>query len=71
LACHLVSFRYVIRCGRVAASPRVCLRQSSYSLKLPSKKVTLLSPSKARMCVAILSRNQRSWEMTTAQPASC
>src|SRR5919108_471532 len=28
-----------------------------------------LSPSKARMWVAMRSRNQRSWLMTTAQPA--
>jgi hypothetical protein len=27
--------------------------------------VTLLSPSKARMWVAIRSRNQRSWEITS------
>jgi len=38
---YLVSLRYVILWGRVAASPRVCLRQASYSEKLPSKKVTL------------------------------
>ena len=30
---------------------------------------TWLSPSNARMCVAMRSRNQRSWLMTTAQPA--
>jgi len=46
----------VIRCGRVAASPRVWRRQASYSEKLPSKKVTLESPSKARMWVAMRSR---------------
>jgi hypothetical protein len=33
LLCHLVSFRYVIRWGRVASSPRVFLRYSSYSEK--------------------------------------
>ena len=66
----LVSFRYVIRCGRVAASPRCCLRHSSYSVKFLSKNVTLLSPSKARMWVAIRLRNQRSGEITTAQPAN-
>ena len=68
---HLVSFLYVILCGLVAASPSCCLRQSSYSEKLPSKNVTLLSPSNARMWVATRSRNQRSWEMTMAQPANC
>lgn len=30
---------------------------------------TLLSPSKASMCVATLSRNQRSCEMTNVLPA--
>ena len=48
----------------MAASPRVFLRYSSYSGKLPSKKVNLLLSSKARMCVAMRSRNQRSWEMS-------
>jgi len=31
---------------------------------LPSKKLTLESPSEARICVATRSRNQRSWLMT-------
>src|SRR5690606_40754510 len=41
----------------------------SYSEKDPSKKYTWESPSKAKMWVQILSRNHRSWEMITAQPA--
>ncbi len=30
---------------------------------------TCESPSKARMCVATLSKNQRSWETTRVEPA--
>ena len=60
-----------MRCGRVAASPRVCRHQSSYPEKFPSKKVTLLLPSRTRMWVAILPRNQRLCEMTITQPANC
>ncbi len=42
-ALYLVNFRYVIRCGRLAASPSCCLRHSSYSEKLPSKKTYALA----------------------------
>ena len=42
---------------------------SAYSPHVPSNHVTCESPSKARMCVATRSRNQRSWVITTAQPA--
>ncbi len=58
-----------IRCGSSASAPRVSRTQSAYSSKLPSNHVTCESPSKARMCVATRSRNQRSCEITTAQPA--
>ena len=60
---------YLIRCGSSASAPRVSVTQSTYSPQPPSNHVTCESPSKARMWVAIRSRNQRSWVMTTAQPA--
>ncbi len=39
-----------------------------FVVKLPGKNSTCESPSNARMCVAIRSRNQRSCEITIAQP---
>jgi hypothetical protein len=57
---YLVSLRYVIRCGLVATSPRVRRRHCSDPKEFPSKKVSLLSPSKARMCVAMRSESERS-----------
>jgi len=51
---HLVSFRYVIRCGRMAASPRVCLRHLSYSEMVPSTNVALVPPSIANVLGARL-----------------
>src|SRR5262245_9588547 len=60
---------YLIRCGSSASAPRVSFTHSAYSAHVPSNHVTWLSPSKARMCVATRSRNQRSWLITTAQPA--
>src|SRR5262249_48927522 len=60
---------YFTRWGSSASAPRVSLTQAAYSCHEPSNHVTCESPSKARMCVAIRSRNQRSCEMTTAQPA--
>ena len=44
-------------------------RSAAYSEYDPSNQSTWESPSKARMCVAILSRNQRSCEMTIVVPA--
>ena len=58
-----------MRCGSSASGPRVSRTQSAYSPKSPSNHVTCESPSKARMCVATRSRNQRSCVITTAQPA--
>jgi hypothetical protein len=55
---YLVSVLYVIRCGLVAESPRVVRRHSWYSLKFPWKKVTLDSPSKARMWLVIPTRTE-------------
>ena len=52
----------------VGAAPSSLWRHASYSVKLPSNQRTWLSPSKARTWVAMRSRNQRSWLMTTAQP---
>src|SRR4029077_3708437 len=60
---------YLIRCGASASAPRVSFTHSAYSPHVPSNQVVWLSPSKARMCVATRSRNQRSWVITTAQPA--
>src|SRR5690606_12067381 len=53
----------------VRSPPSRFLLFSSYSEKLPSKKYTSEMPSKARMCVQILSKNHLSCEITTAQPA--
>ena len=50
-----------MRCGSSASAPRVSVTQSAYSPHVPSNHVTCESPSKARMCVATRSRNQRSW----------
>jgi len=50
---YLVNLRYVILCGRVAASPRAFLRHSSHSEKLPAKHVTSLSPTEASVWLAI------------------
>ena len=58
-----------MRWGWSASAPSSLWRYASYSLKLPSNQRTWQSPSKARMWVATRSRNQRSWLMTTAQPA--
>ena len=55
-----VRLRYLMRWGWSASTPRRRFLSSSYSLKLPSKYSTWLSPSNARMCVAMRSRNQRS-----------
>src|SRR5690606_13643528 len=60
---------YLMRWGWSASAPSSFLRKASYSLKLPSNHRTWLSPSKASMWVAMRSRNHRSWEITTAQPA--
>src|SRR4029077_637998 len=60
---------YLIRCGSRAPAPRVSFTHSAYSPHVPSNQVVWLSPSKARMCVATRSRNQRSWVITTAHPA--
>ena len=68
--CQPASFLYLIRCGWSAAVPSSRWRNSSYSVKLPSNQRTWLSPSKASTWVAIRSRNQRSWLMTTAQPGN-
>ena len=65
---YLTSFLYLIRVG-VTSLPRRFFLFSSYSEKLPSKKYTCESPSKAKMWVQIRSKNQRSCEITTAQPA--
>ena len=59
----------VMRCGSSASGPRVSRTQSAYSCQEPSNQVACESPSKARMWVATRSRNQRSCETTTAQPA--
>ena len=48
-----------MRCGSSASTPRVSRTQSAYSCHEPSYQVTCESPSKARMCVATRSRNQR------------
>ena len=61
------SLRYLTRCGWL--SPSRFRLFSSYSLYDPSKKTTCESPSNAKICVAIRSRNQRSCEITTAHPA--
>ena len=58
-----------MRWGWSASAPSSLRRNASYSVKLPSNQRTWESPSKARMWVAMRSRNQRSWLMTTAQPA--
>src|SRR5581483_1928063 len=60
---------YLMRCGSSASAPRVSRTQSAYSPHVPSNQVVSLLPSNARMCVATRSRNQRSWVITTAQPA--
>src|ERR671916_502831 len=59
-----------MRCGRSASAPNLPRRCSSYASKLPSNQTTWESPSKASTCVATRSRNQRSCEMITAQPAN-
>src|SRR5438270_6977685 len=61
---------YLIRCGSSASGPRVSFIQSTYSPQAPSTQIVSLFPSKARMWVATRSRNQRSWVITTAQPAN-
>ena len=58
-----------MRWGWSSEIPRRSFLFSSYSWKLPSNQYTWLFPSKAKIWVAIRSRNQRSWEITTAQPA--
>src|SRR5258706_4393529 len=63
---YLTSFLYLILCG--VSSPNLFFLFSSHSLKLPSNQNTCESPSNARMCVQTRSRNQRSWEIITAQP---
>ena len=68
LAMLAASFLYLMRCGWSAAEPSCLCRHSSYSVKLPSNQRTWLSPSNASTWVAMRSRNQRSWLMTTAQP---
>src|SRR5262245_8471112 len=60
---------YLMRCGSSASGLRVSFTHSAYSAQSPSNQVTCESPSKARMCVATRSRNQRSCVITTAQPA--
>ena len=52
-----------------SSSPKRARLFSSYSLYEPSKKNTCESPSNANICVQIRSKNQRSWLITTAQPA--
>src|SRR5205823_2310776 len=64
------SFLYVIRFGLSASAPSCSRRNDSYASKLPSNQRTSESPSNASTCVAIRSRNQRSCETTTAQPAN-
>src|SRR5205823_9551768 len=61
---------YLIRCGSSASGPRVSFIHSTYSAHEPSNQIVSLFPSKARMWVATRSRNQRSWVITTAQPAN-
>src|SRR5262249_27659031 len=65
----LTSGLYLMRCGSSASGPRVSRAQSAYSPHEPSNHVACESPSKARMCVATRSRNQRSCVITTAHPA--
>ena len=60
---------YLMRWGWSASAPSSLWRKASYSLKFPSNQRTCESPSKASTWVATRSRNQRSWLMTTAQPA--
>lgn len=51
---------------------RACIRLPDISLCgvcVHTLTSTLLSPSKARMCVAIRSKKYRSWEMSSALPA--
>ena len=59
-----------MRWGWSASAPSSLWRHASYSVKLPSNQRTWLSPSKASTWVAMRSRNQRSWLMTTAQPGN-
>ena len=66
---YRVNGLYLILLGTSASAPRRRFLSSIYSSKFPSNHSTWLSPSKARICVAMRSRNQRSWEMMTAQPA--
>ncbi len=51
------------------STPSRLLLFSSYSEKFPSNQYWEPSSSKARIWVQILSRNQRSWLITTTQPA--
>ena len=55
---YYTSLRYLIRFG--AASPKRLRLFSSYSEYDPSNQTTSESPSKAKICVQIRSRNQRS-----------
>src|SRR5690606_26714914 len=68
-AAYRVSRLYVTRFGLTLSGPSRLILSASYSAKLPSNHSTWLSPSKARMWVASRSRNMRSCEMMTAQPA--
>ena len=61
------SFRYL---KFDTSSPRPRSRRfAAYSAQLPLKTSTWLSPSKARMCVATLSKKKRSCETTRTVPA--
>ena len=54
--------------GWSASAPSCLWRQASYSLKLPSNQRTSARPRTPGSWVAMRSRNQRSWLITTAQP---
>ena len=64
-----VNFGCVTRCGRATASRSVERRHSSFSSLCPLEDVTPVWPSKARMWVAIRSRSQRWWEVTSVPRA--
>jgi hypothetical protein len=66
---HTAQVMYLMRCGLVGVGAEAALAVGLVVLVVALEPdTTWLSPSKARMWVAMRSRNQRSWLMTTAQP---